>query len=387
VERGAGAAHLARLGAVSRPAGSAAAADAREYCAGALHGLGCSVKESSFTYSRFPGAWAAPLLGATIALGASGLYLAQFWRWAGPSAAIVIVAAFTALGWLGKEGVLACPFQRRTGVNLEAVRGSARPSVWLVAHIDSKWQPVPMIARICSVVSSAIGLASLALLAFYPGAEARAVGAGLVIATWIAALPLMLSVVGARNHGTLDNASGVAAVLDAAERLPRSCAIGVLITDAEELALAGARAWARSAPPAVALNCDSVDDDGSLLVMYTRKPPDRLLGRMSRAASELGEPLRVLRLIPGILTDSVALADAGWETLTLSRGTIRTLQRIHTRRDTLAEMHGAGIDGAAAVLARVAMELVAEHEAELTAGSAGRTSSPPLLSRLDGEST
>jgi hypothetical protein len=70
-----------------------------------------------------------------------------------------------------------------------------------------------------------------------------------------------------------------------------------------------------------------------------------------------GEPLRTLRLIPGILTDSVALADAGWQSVTLSRGTIRTLQRIHTARDTLSGMRGAGIAGAARVLAGAATEL------------------------------
>jgi hypothetical protein len=62
-------------------------------------------------------------------------------------------------------------------------------------------------------------------------------------------------------------------------------------------------------------------------------------------------------LIPGILTDSMALADAGWDTLTLSRGTIRTLQRIHTSRDTLSSMRGTGVAGAARVLARMATEL------------------------------
>jgi putative aminopeptidase FrvX len=173
-------------------------------------------------------------------------------------------------------------------------------------------------------------------------------------------MPLMLSVVGARNHGTLDNASGVAAVLEAVELLPASLSFGVLITDAEELALAGARAWARSRRPGIALNCDSVDDDGPLVVMYSRSAPARIIARISEAASANGERLRVLRLIPGILTDSVALAAAGWDTLTLSRGTIRTLQRIHTRRDTLANMRGTGISGAARVLARAAIELANE---------------------------
>ena len=121
--------------------------------------------------------------------------------------------------------------------------------------------------------------------------------------------------------------------------------------------MAGARAWARSTGPAVALNCDSVDDDGPLVVMYTRAKPARLTEALDAAALEAGEPLRTLRLIPGILTDSVALADAGWESVTLSRGTIRTLQRIHTARDTLAGMRGKGIAGAARVLALAATEL------------------------------
>ena len=63
-------------------------------------------------------------------------------------------------------------------------------------------------------------------------------------------------------------------------------------------------------------------------------------------------------MLPGILTDSVALADGGWETLTLSRGSLRTLLRIHTPRDGLDAMRGTGIAGAARVLARTAARLV-----------------------------
>jgi len=362
-----GAAHLARIGAASRATGSPGAANARAYCAEVLTRLGFDVREHVFEYSDVAGALAAPVAGGVVALAALGLYLGQIWRPAGIVTAVALVAALAALGRLGSRGVLDFPLRRRRGVNLEAVRGAREPAVWLVAHVDSKWQPVSMIARVCGVVASAIGLASLMLLDVAPSVEGRAVGAALVLATWLAALPLMMSFVGSRNQGTLDNASGVAAVLAAAERLPASARVGVLITDAEELALAGARAWVRSralgnSAPAVALNCDSVDDDGQLVLMYTRRAPKGLIARMNAAASDLGEPLRVLRLIPGILTDSVALADAGWETLTLSRGTARTLQRIHTRRDTLEHMRGAGIGGAAAVLARVAGEVGGDRQ-------------------------
>jgi hypothetical protein len=85
-----------------------------------------------------------------------------------------------------------------------------------------------------------------------------------------------------------------------------------------------------------------------------------VISRLEQAASDHGEAMRVLRLIPGILTDSVALAAAGWQTVTLSRGTVRTLARIHTPRDSLAAMDGRGIAGAARVLAHAA-ETLTEH--------------------------
>ena len=91
--------------------------------------------------------------------------------------------------------------------------------------------------------------------------------------------------------------------------------------------------------------------------MYSGARPSRLLEAFDRAARADGERLRVIRLIPGILTDHVPLASAGWATATLSRGTARTLQRIHTSRDTLATMRGTGIPGAARLLARVAADL------------------------------
>jgi hypothetical protein len=78
---------------------------------------------------------------------------------------------------------------------------------------------------------------------------------------------------------------------------------------------------------------------------------------MRAAAAAQKTELRVMRLIPGILTDSVALADAGWQAVTLSRGDLRTLQRIHTKRDSLAEMRGTGIAAAARILSRTATEL------------------------------
>lgn len=350
-------AHLARLGAAGRPAGSAAAAGARSYCAATLGDCGFLILEQTFEYSKATGAWATPAAGLAAGLIASGLALARTPRrepgWIILALALLFVVGI-AFAHLGRRGVLGFPLLRGRGVNLQATRGGEDPKVWLVAHIDSKWQPVSMITRVGGVVVTAIGLAALLAVG------ALSAGAPLAIPlaiTWIGAIPLMLSVVGDRNAGALDNASGVAAVLDAAARIPRDRNVGILITDAEELALAGARAWALCRKPAIALNCDSVDDDGELLLMYTRSRPRRLVSHCVDAVSAAGHRLRVSRLIPGILTDSVALADRGWETVTLSRGSLRTLQRIHTSRDTLSELRGTGLATMAEVLARVATEL------------------------------
>lgn len=290
--------------------------------------------------------WAAPLIGVGLPTIVTVWFVSRGMWWPTTVAAAVWLFVVFLVSDMRRF--------RATGVNLRAARGN-EPKVWLVAHIDSKWQPVSMLMRVAGVCM--LGIAAVVTLVAV-AMHGRAASIAL-IATWAGGLPLMLSFVGVRNHGTLDNASGVAAVLDAAALLPRDCGVGVMITDAEELALAGARAWARETRPAIAINCDSIDDDGPLVVMYTGRSPDEIVSRLRTAASTLGEPLRVMRVIPGILTDHVALARAGWPAVTLSRGTVRTLQRIHTSRDTLAHLRGRGIAAAAQVLAHVVTELAA----------------------------
>jgi hypothetical protein len=62
--------------------------------------------------------------------------------------------------------------------------------------------------------------------------------------------------------------------------------------------------------------------------------------------------VRGRRLLPGILVDAVALAEAGWECATLTAATWRTLSRVHTTRDTTAVLGGEGIATAGELLAR-----------------------------------
>jgi hypothetical protein len=347
--------HLARLGAGGRPAGSAAAIDARSYCAAVLERAGFTTTEHAFSYSAFVGSWATPAAGVVCGLSAVGLFVGRLVPGATMLSLVFLFVSLAILAWVGKRGVLDLRLMRRDGMNLEAVRGTD-PRVWLVAHIDSKWQPVSMITRVIGVIGTAIGLITLIALSAFPDRTSLTTAGIMLNFTWFSTAMLILSTVGNRNDGTLDNASGVAAVLEAVRQIDERRSIGVLITDAEELGLAGARAWVRGRTPGVALNVDSVDDVGRMTVMYSRSRPP-LVEKVAAAAAAQSVDLRVLRLIPGILTDHVALADAGWETLTLSRGGFRTLQRIHTSRDTLDYMRGTGIAEVARVIARTVTEL------------------------------
>lgn len=250
-------------------------------------------------------------------------------------------------------------FQRAHSANLEASRGN--PAVWLIAHLDSKSQTVPMLIRIASSVSLAIvlGVALLVLLLSALGLGwMAALWPGLQVAAVIAAIPSMFCFVRNDSAGAVDNASGVVAVLLAARSASAPRDVGVLVTSGEELGLAGARVWARHAERSITvLNCDTIDDAGDWRSMYTGSRPKRIAPAVEGVASRLRVPLAMRRLIPGILADSMAFADRGIDAITLSRGTLSTLARIHTRRDNSNALTGQGAAEASVILSALAKEL------------------------------
>jgi hypothetical protein len=62
-------------------------------------------------------------------------------------------------------------------------------------------------------------------------------------------------------------------------------------------------------------------------------------------------------MIPGILADSIAFSDLGIDAVTVSRGTLSTLARIHTRRDNSAVLTGEGVAEASRFLSDLARQL------------------------------
>ena len=354
--------HLERLAQAPRPAGSANEASARQYCSDVLRGLGFDVVEMPFDYSSAPGRWATPLGGAaSIGVLAAAGHVGSRGQW---GVALALLAATLAVGapaalWTARRGVLSFPFSRRTAVNLVATRGTTSPAVWLVAHLDSKSQPVPTAARAFGIVASvAVWIVALVTaVAQSRGFPVESWWYAISLAGLIAGIPVAASVVGARSPGALDNASGVATVLGAAERL-NGAPVGVLLTSAEELGLAGARAWAAANPVGLALNCDGIDDVGTLVCMRSGDfGRSRAAAAYRDGAGRCGLALQVRGLIPGLLVDAVALADAGWDAATLSRGRWATLARVHRPSDDLAHLAGAGIEEAACVMAAAAVSV------------------------------
>lgn len=373
---------LARLASTTRFAGSDGEARARHYCSGLLEQRGYSVKEQPFEFSRSPALWGPSL---TSALAATvvwlGAHLAT--RHHAPSAGLVVdVGGLIGIAllaiWAARVGVLSMRWQRSTAVNLVAVKSNAptRPTVWLCAHIDSKSQTIPMILRVASTIfftvfSVAVGILIVAIVFFQE--LAPALGAIAMICAWLAvvtALPVIFCFIANKSNGALDNASGVVTVLLAAEQIDPSRNVGIVITSAEELGLAGARYFAaRESTGEVAINCDTVDDDGFYYCMASGARTGRLNDAVGRAAAR-SDPstggatgrvspgsLRLRPMIPGILADNVAFTAAGWESFTLSRGNIGTLGYVHTARDRSDRLKGTGIAQASGLIAAIVEEL------------------------------
>ena len=380
---------LDQIASHSRFVGSESEKKARDVCSKVLKAQGMSVSESEFAFSEFPGRFGAPLVAAVWLV--TALLTAQtYLRHRGAAPAFAVLALGMAVS--GALGVWLTRRARFVGTpswssNLVAVRG--QPRIWLVAHLDSKSQTLPMIVRVASVVlaAAAFGILALAIALEWIGHSMGLSGIPSltpILSTIAAAttLPMILCLVGDASPGAVDNASGVIAVMLAASLLRARKDLGVILTSGEELGLAGARAYAESisyftasspfpeAPAAslssdepipfaggIALNCDTVDDEGGFLCMARRASRGAATLAVVRAAARTSVPLRVRGIIPGVLVDSIAFSDAGWDSVTLSRGNIATLARVHTSSDTRERLNGTGIAMAAYLLAATVQEL------------------------------
>lgn len=369
-----------RSNTVGRSAGSLAEHKAQRVCIDRLEALGFRVVERPFEFSAWPGHFATPIGGLLLFFGALLIWLGT--RAGSVDLPLAIGSALFTVAVVGgaaavEYGPTSFKRDRRKAVNIEATRGT--PNIWLVAHLDSKSQTIPILLRIAAIVMSGVAwtiILTLWMTTFLiriPGA----IFAPFAVVAMIAALPLTFTFVGNTNTGALDNASGVTTILEAVTRLAPATPIGVLITSAEELGLAGARAWVVGKTPGIAINVDSIDDRGGWRCMLSHddghatlrtaiadatrawRIPHHEVRRTEGQRREGRRHITIRSVLPGVLVDAVAFKDAGWPAMTLSRGGLGSLARIHTSRDTLAHLSGDGIDASADLVVRIVGAIIA----------------------------
>src|SRR5215210_1234984 len=144
---------LDALSQTPRFAGSPEEANARTLCSEKLERAGFTCRDLQFEYSQWPGRWGPPI--AALIQTATILVVAHMAVHHGPLWALIVGAGLVsalmlASGDAKRRWTAVLPWHRTTSVNMEARRGT--PQVWLVAHIDSKSQTVPMLLRIASSV-------------------------------------------------------------------------------------------------------------------------------------------------------------------------------------------------------------------------------------------
>ncbi len=340
-----------RIAELPRAAGSAGEERARTYCADYLRRAGFTVTEEQFSYSPVPGKWAVPVFGV--------LSLTWFVGLAGSLDRTVpeqtVHALLPILPLIGLIYIFAQRAIRRPrhflkrATNLVATRGPA-PRIWLMAHLDSKSQRVPMLLRIAGILTASAALAATTVASFIPLVYdlGNAFWIPVTIAGAAGSVAVLLSTVGNRSRGAVDNATGVAAALLTAAESGPDAEVGVLLTSAEELGLAGAWAWVREqaatyASPNVrhAINFDGLDDVGVLTCMSDAD--NRVAALLRTASASPDSQLSFRGVLPGIMVDANALNETGWDAVTVSKGNLSTLARIHTAGDTPDRLTGSGV--------------------------------------------
>jgi len=360
------------LSALARPrlTGSAGAAQVEQELRGRLEALGYEIREIPFEFSTWPGRWGVPAAGAALAVATAAAALLLGPGASGPALLVLGVAAAAVLGMLRSAplAMARLPWGRVRSSNWLVHRPGARPRYVVMAHRDSKSQPLPTLGRIAAGALAAGGWALMVALSGLATLEAGWGATGATIAAAAAGVAggalLMLCGVGNHSPGALDNASGLAALLTVARAERGRADVAFLITDGEELGLAGAEALAPHLPPVDGIiNLDGLDDEGPFRIAEAygwprrRGKAPRLAAALLDAAGELGLPIERGGVPVGIMVDHVPFARAGHPAVTLMRGTFRSLLRVHRPADAVSRLTGDGVAAGAqlvcAALARL----------------------------------
>lgn len=378
--------HVKRLSELRRLPGTPGEERARAYIVEAARAVGVEMEAEGFRYSASPLTVMLPLL--CLALSAACLAGSLAYLAATPFTAVA-GAALTALVFLGLrwsrgfESLASLRGGRRESANLVGVlhaRDEARGTAMLSAHYDSKSQVFPVVLRAALFILGFAGavLLGLALVTVgvmkAAGVDALGSRAGFYVSLLPAALlfALVFNFTGNRSPGALDNASGVAIILEVARVLKeeplRHLEVNVVSFGCEEMGLCGSINHLREHGERLRtrafymLNFDMpFSSDGTLGLNTGFEVPNRptsgKLNRFAReAASDMGFEMRGIALPVGAAADHMPWARHGFE----ATGFVSAATRVHGAADSADRIDREGLrrvgEVALAVLRRLDQE-------------------------------
>ncbi|HEX6308255.1 MAG TPA: M28 family peptidase [Longimicrobiales bacterium] len=345
---------LREIATTPRLTGSEGAAEAGAAIRRLFQELGYDIEEREFTFNPIPGRFGISIAGVLylVAMFTAALFLYTNRPFGAIALLLLLLLILGAGALLAGALIDTFPYGRAQGSNMLVTKRGTKPRFIIMAHRDTKSQPVPLAFR-----GPAIALGILAWLALFvaavfhtarplPGPLPLLLGAVAVCAGVV----LVFCWVDNRSPGALDNGSGVAAALGIAAREHDTGDVAFLITDAEELGLVGSRAAAGALPPVHGvINLDGLDDNGDFYVLerfgVLRKKgmAPHLAAALLQEAESLGERADRRDLPFGIPVDHIPIVNAGTPALTVMRGTMQSLRRVHRPDDDLDHLRGDGV--------------------------------------------
>lgn len=397
---------------------------AAEQIASAFRAHKLEVEVEDFAFSRFPAEMATRLLlGFYAGLAVLSLFLFPISSWASVAVSagallLIILTSrwhklFEKLYDLGKKGIkqvttrniIAQKWHKLseklynitkkqvTARNVIARKRSSSKAdlnIVFIAHYDSKSQLLALGYRI-----SLVGLAILSFSAYTFTIAALTIRSEMYNLSNLSNLILFLnfSVLLAtailefnftsnKSDGTLDNASGVGALLELSRIFSRlrfrHLNLTFVATDAEEMGMAGALRFIQRHQPefdphsSLFINYDSVGKAGKFLIIskrpilsyfQTKMGPD-LSKLLLRAAKRSHIKVRMAHLIFGVGFDHLPIAVRGYEAVTLTSGRLSSVFKFHTKGDNIFQVEEDALGQAGQVGYELVMQLELEARRE-----------------------
>lgn len=348
---------------------------AKELIIGILKDSGYIPEIEDFQFSILPAEFFLKLSQVMIGLlCASALFLFNDYRvWSFLIAIVLIFIITKSTGWSGFiESLFDIQFFRIKSSNIffKKVLHKDYPDIIFLAHHDSKSQTYPIIFRIIlNIIGIFFVVFSIMLIIIGLIFNLILPVPVLLISGFFSVVPFLLLVFNFtqnKSPGSMDNASGVAIVLELARILKDwegRANLYFLLTGAEELGLAGAIRFIQKhekeflKDKSFFINFDGIGREGELIITARYGIPPfcsstKLRSHLHSILNKNGIKYRDAYLPVGAGLDSIPIGYRGYEAITLSWGGIKNVGRfVHSKHDTISNIseHTIKITGKVAV--------------------------------------